>query len=90
MARALLLALAFACLTVPVAHADTIAFRSGELHEEDGELMLSAEFGVAINPTLEEALNRYGLTEEEFESWRWAFDRHGMAGLRTTLRGERA
>ncbi|HEY5289936.1 MAG TPA: DUF1153 domain-containing protein [Caulobacteraceae bacterium] len=40
--------------------------------------------------TLEEALNRYGLTEEEFESWRWAFDRHGMAGLRTTLRGERA
>jgi hypothetical protein len=39
--------------------------------------------------TLAEALGRYGLTEEEFESWRAAFDRHGMAGLRTTLRGER-
>jgi hypothetical protein len=37
--------------------------------------------------TLEEALARYGLTEEEFESWRGAFDRHGLPGLRTTLRG---
>lgn len=37
--------------------------------------------------TLEDALARWSLTEEEFESWRGAFDRHGMAGLRTTLRG---
>jgi hypothetical protein len=36
--------------------------------------------------TLEEALARYGLTGEEFESWRRAFARHGMAGLRTTQR----
>jgi hypothetical protein len=36
--------------------------------------------------TLEEALARYGLTSEEFESWRRAFARHGMAGLRTTRR----
>ncbi|HEY7899743.1 MAG TPA: DUF1153 domain-containing protein [Caulobacteraceae bacterium] len=36
--------------------------------------------------SLEEALRRYDLTEEEFNSWRGAFDRHGMAGLRTTLR----
>jgi len=34
--------------------------------------------------SVEEALARYGLTPEEFESWRWAFDRHGMVGLRTT------
>jgi hypothetical protein len=40
--------------------------------------------------TREEALDRYDLTEEEFDSWRWAFDRHGMPGLRTTLRGARA
>ncbi|MGH7024501.1 MAG: DUF1153 domain-containing protein [Caulobacteraceae bacterium] len=39
--------------------------------------------------TLQEALDRYGLTEEEFDSWLGAFDRHGMAGLRTTLRGAR-
>ncbi|HEY2481927.1 MAG TPA: DUF1153 domain-containing protein [Caulobacteraceae bacterium] len=38
--------------------------------------------------TLDEALGRYGLTEEEFDSWQAAFDRHGMAGLRTTLRSE--
>jgi hypothetical protein len=54
---ALLALAAFACLPVPVAHADTISFRSGELHEEEGELMLSAEFGVTINSTLEDALN---------------------------------
>ena len=38
--------------------------------------------------TIEEALSRYNLTEEEFDSWRGAFDRHGMSGLRTTWRGE--
>jgi hypothetical protein len=36
--------------------------------------------------SLEEALARYGLSREEFESWRGAFARHGMAGLRTTQR----
>ncbi|HEY7852364.1 MAG TPA: DUF1153 domain-containing protein [Caulobacteraceae bacterium] len=40
--------------------------------------------------TLEEALARYGLTGEEFESWCGAFARHGMAGLRTTQRGDRS
>ena len=39
--------------------------------------------------TVEEALARYGLTGEEFESWRRAFARHGMAGLRTTQRAGR-
>jgi hypothetical protein len=51
------LALACACMGAGVAHADAISFRSGELHEEDGDLMLSAEFGVVFNPTLEEALD---------------------------------
>ncbi|MBS0319540.1 MAG: DUF4390 domain-containing protein [Proteobacteria bacterium] len=39
-----------------VAHADSIALRSAELHEEDGDVMLSAEFDVSLNATLEEAL----------------------------------
>jgi hypothetical protein len=39
--------------------------------------------------SLEDALARYGLTAEEFEAWREAYGRHGMAGLRTTQRGDR-
>jgi hypothetical protein len=38
--------------------------------------------------SVEEALSRYALTQEEFDSWRAAFDRNGLAGLRTTLRGQ--
>lgn len=34
--------------------------------------------------TMEEALRRYQLTEEEFLSWRRAFEAHGLAGLRAT------
>jgi Protein of unknown function (DUF1153) len=34
--------------------------------------------------TMEEALQRYQLTEEEFLSWQRAFDGHGLAGLRAT------
>ncbi len=50
----LLLALA---LALPLAaHADSIALRSAELHEEEGDVMLSAEFDVSLNATLEEAL----------------------------------
>jgi hypothetical protein len=36
--------------------------------------------------TRDEALARWGLTEEELDSWGLAFDRHGLLGLRTTLR----
>src|SRR6516164_7765795 len=32
--------------------------------------------------TIEEALRRYQLTEEEFLSWQRAFEVHGLAGLR--------
>src|SRR5271169_206234 len=34
--------------------------------------------------TLEEALQRYQLTEEEYRSWERAFEQHGLAGLRST------
>jgi len=34
--------------------------------------------------TIEEALRRYQLTEEEFLSWQHAFKAHGLAGLRAT------
>jgi hypothetical protein len=34
--------------------------------------------------TLEEALKRYQLTEEEYRSWERAFEQHGLAGLRST------
>jgi hypothetical protein len=34
--------------------------------------------------TLEEALSRYNLTEEEYRSWERAFDEHGLHGLRST------
>jgi hypothetical protein len=35
--------------------------------------------------TMEEALHRYQLTEEEFLSWQRAFESHGLPGLRATL-----
>jgi hypothetical protein len=34
--------------------------------------------------SLEEACNRYTLTTEEFLSWQYSIDQHGLAGLRTT------
>jgi len=34
--------------------------------------------------TLEEALRRYQLTEEEFRTWQRAYDTHGLPGLRAT------
>ena len=34
--------------------------------------------------TLEEACQRYQLTEEEFRSWQGAYEAHGLPGLRAT------
>jgi hypothetical protein len=34
--------------------------------------------------SLEEACNRYTLTVEEILAWQYSYDRHGLAGLRTT------
>ena len=53
--HAMLLLLAVACAS---ARADTIAVRYAELHEEDAEVQLSADFNVTLNPTLEEALSK--------------------------------
>ena len=46
-----------ALATLP-ARADTIAVRGAELHEEDGEVLLSADFDFTLNATLDEALSR--------------------------------
>lgn len=35
--------------------------------------------------SLDEALRRYSLTEEEFESWKLAIQKHGKAALKVTL-----
>ena len=34
--------------------------------------------------SLDDACNRYRLTNEEFGAWQVAIDKHGMQGLRTT------
>lgn len=34
--------------------------------------------------SIDDALNRYGLTTEEFSAWQQAIDKWGMQGLRTT------
>lgn len=34
--------------------------------------------------SLEEALERYSLTSDEFVSWQHSIERHGLAGLRIT------
>src|SRR3546814_14614564 len=46
-----------------------------------------AEVVAAVNGgllTIDEVLERYGLTPEEFASWQRAVDRSGMQGLRVT------
>ena len=46
-----------------------------------------AEVVAAVNGgllTIEDVLERYGLTLEEFASWQRAVDRSGMQGLRVT------
>lgn len=39
--------------------------------------------------SLEEACERYMLTDEEFHSWATAIDRHGVTGLKASVRGRR-
>jgi hypothetical protein len=34
--------------------------------------------------TVEEACARYSLSDEEFDAWRKAIEKHGLPGLRTT------
>ncbi len=59
----------------PRAHADTIPVRSAELLAEDESYVLNAQFDVAFNPTLEEALQKgvslYFVFEFELSRPRW-------------------
>jgi hypothetical protein len=45
------------------------------------QLVAAVEAGVI---TLDEALGRYQVSPEEFESWQRSLRRHGLYGLRTT------
>ena len=59
----------------PPAYADTIAVKSAELRADDDTIVLNAEFDVAFNPTLEEALLKgvplYFVFEFELLRPRW-------------------
>ncbi len=50
--------LAAAALLVPIAHADTIGVKSAEIRADEDAYVLNAEFDFALNPTLEEALQK--------------------------------
>ena len=50
-------------------------------HPPQAEVVAAVRGGLI---TLEEALERYSLTNDEFLSWQRSIERHGMAGLRTT------
>ncbi len=69
-----LLAIAL-CALAPVAHADTIAVKAAELRVDEDAYVLDAEFELALNPTLEEALQKglplYFIFEFELLRPRW-------------------
>ncbi len=75
--RRLLLAAGAALLLpgCPAARADTIPVESAEVRIEDDEVLLTAQFGLALNATLEEALQRgvplYFVLEAEVTRPRW-------------------
>ena len=73
---------ALLCLTAslwlpfaPAARGDTIAVKSAELRPEEDSYVLNAQFNVAFNPTLEEALQKgvplYFVLEVELTRPRW-------------------
>jgi len=67
-------ALALGVAAGPV-RADTIPVKTAELRVEDGEVLLNAEFEIALNPTLEEALQKgvplYFVLDVELARPRW-------------------
>jgi len=69
-----LLGISLAALS-PAVHADTIAIKSAELRADDDAWVVNAEFELAINPTLEEALQKgiplYFVFEFELLRPRW-------------------
>ncbi len=73
--RALAAVFAVAALLASAARADTIVVRSAELHTEEDGYYLNADFGLALNSTLDEALQKgvplYFLIEFEVSRPRW-------------------
>ncbi len=68
--------IALACmLSVPTARADPLTVRAADLRLADGEVLLNAEFDLALNSTLEEALEKgiplYFVLEFELTRGRW-------------------
>ena len=60
---------------------------SGGVDSSVTAALLKAEVVAAVRGgllSLEEACSRYTLTVEEFLSWQYSIDQHGLAGLRTT------
>jgi hypothetical protein len=62
-------------VAMPAAFADTIGVQSAEMHTEEDGYYLTADFEVAINPTLEEALHKgvplYFVLELDVTRPRW-------------------
>ncbi len=79
------LVLALPLLLASVARADTIAVESAELRSEDDDYVLNAQFDVAFNPTLEEALEKgvslYFVLEFELGRPRWYWVDEKLAQL---------
>jgi hypothetical protein len=89
------LALAAACalgaaFPAPEARADVIPVKSAELRVEEGEVLLNAEFELALNPTLEEALKNgiplYFVLEVELARPRWYWLDEKVLAASTTWR----
>ena len=55
--------------------------RAVQVEEEEAEVVAAVRGGLL---SLEEACSRYTLTVDEFLSWQFSIDQHGLAGLRTT------
>jgi hypothetical protein len=75
LALAVLMAAAFGLGLPAPARADTIPVKAAELRIEEGEVLLNAEFEFALNPTLEEALEKgiplYFVVDFELKRARW-------------------
>jgi hypothetical protein len=73
----------------PAAHADPIAVRSAELRADEDAYVLNVEFELAVNPTLEEALQKgiplYFVFEFELLRPRWYWLTKVVASRRSTV-----
>ena len=85
-----MVALSAGGLAAPRAAADVIPVKSAELRVEDGEVLLNAEFDLALNATLEEALEKgvplYFVLEVELLRPRWYWLDEKVLALSTTWR----